>query len=81
MKILAPEEKGAARAELQKVSGVASSTIASEAPKDDAFIVYGSGPQIRVYCIFGDDAITGDGVPSRKGRLKSESQMQCKVEA
>ncbi len=29
---------------------------------EDAFVVYGSGPQVRVYCIFGDDAITGDGV-------------------
>src|SRR5688500_14014705 len=61
-KILAPDAKSATRAEREKASGVASSTIASEAPKDDAFIIYGSGPQIRVYCVFGDDAVSGDGV-------------------
>lgn len=62
MSVLAPDPKGAARAELQKVAGIAAAAIASEAPKDDAFIVYGSGPQIRAYCNFGEDAVTGDGV-------------------
>jgi hypothetical protein len=59
---LAPDPKSSAREELQKVSGVAASSIASEAPKDDAFIVHGNGPQVRIYCVFGDDAISGEGV-------------------
>jgi hypothetical protein len=62
MAILAPDKSSANRAELEKIAGVAAATISSEAPKDDAFIVYGTGPQIRVYCVFGDDAISGDGV-------------------
>jgi hypothetical protein len=60
--ILAPDDKSSAKAELKKVAGVIAATISSEAGKDDAFVLYGSGPQIRVYCIFGDDAISGDGV-------------------
>lgn len=60
--LLAPDAKSSARAELEKVAGVACSSISSEAPKSDAFVVLGSGPRVRVYCVFGDDAITGDGV-------------------
>jgi len=60
--ILAPDPKTSGRAELQKIAGVAAASIASEATKDDGFVIYGSGPQVRIYCIFGDDAITGDGV-------------------
>jgi hypothetical protein len=62
MSVLAPDASSSARAELQKIAGVASSSIASEAPTSDAFVVYGSGPQVRVYCVFGDDAVSGDGV-------------------
>jgi hypothetical protein len=60
--ILAPDERSSARAELEKVAGVAASSISSEAPKDDAFVVYGGGSRVRVYCAFGDDAVTRDGV-------------------
>ena len=60
--LLAPDQKSAARLELEKVAGVAASSIASEAPRDDGFIVYGNGPQVRVYCVFGEDAASGDGV-------------------
>lgn len=41
---------------------MAAITIASEAPENDAFVVYGEGPQIRIYCVFGEDAVSGDGV-------------------
>ena len=58
--LLAPDPNGAARAELHKVAGVAASSIASEASKDDAFIVSGSGPQVRIYCAYGEDAVSGD---------------------
>lgn len=60
--ILAPEAGNAARRELQAVAGVASAAIASEATRDAAIVVWGSGPRIRLYCIFDEDAITGDGV-------------------
>src|SRR6185437_4606753 len=60
--IVAPDPKSPARAELQKAAGVAAASIASEAPKDDGFIIHGNGPQVRVYCVFGDEAVSGDGV-------------------
>ena len=60
--LLAPDPKSPAYAELQKVAGISSSSIASEATKNDAFIVSGSGPQVRIYCAFGEDAISGDGI-------------------
>jgi hypothetical protein len=60
--ILAPDKKSSAYAELEKVAGVASALIASEAPANDAIYVYGNGPQVRVYCLFGDDAVSGDAV-------------------
>ena len=39
-----------------------SDLIASEATKDCPIVVHGGGPRVRVYCVFGDDALTGDGV-------------------
>jgi hypothetical protein len=57
--ILAPKD-GAARTELSKVAGVACSLIASEAPTDDAIVIWGNGPRVRIYCLFGDGAISGE---------------------
>ena len=48
--------------ELTKATGVACASISSEATKDAAIVVWGGGPRVRVYCIFDEDAITGDGV-------------------
>lgn len=62
MALLAPDPKSSARGELERVAGVACSSISSEATKDDAIVVHGNGPRIRVYCVFGDDAITGENV-------------------
>src|SRR5207245_209921 len=50
-----------ARKELDRVAGVAASLIADEAPKDHPIVVSGSGPRLRVYCLYGEDAVTGDG--------------------
>lgn len=80
--ILAPEERGSARAELEKVAGVAASSISSEAPKDDAFVVYGGGSRVRVYCVFGDDAVTKDGVneePLTESATEGDWQMSMPV--
>ncbi len=60
--ILAPDPKSGARMELAKATGVACASISSEATKDAAIVVWGGGPRVRVYCIFDEDAITGDGV-------------------
>jgi hypothetical protein len=57
--LLAPSP-GGARSELQLVSGVASALIASEAPKDDPIVIWGEGPRIRIYCLFGEDALNAD---------------------
>jgi hypothetical protein len=64
--ILAPDAKSAARTELESIAGVACSSIASEALKDDAVVVQGSGPRVRVYCVFGDDAVSGEDVEEGK---------------
>jgi hypothetical protein len=52
----------AARSELESIAGVACSSIASEALKDDAVVVQGAGPRVRVYCVFGDDAVSREAV-------------------
>jgi len=60
--LLAPDPQSSSRAELAKVAGVAASTISSKGPADDAIIVHGAGPRILVYCVYGDDAISSDGI-------------------
>jgi hypothetical protein len=63
--LLAPDG-GAARDELMKIAGVATSLIAAEAPKDDKIVVWGGGPLVRVSCVYDDDAITGDNANETK---------------
>lgn len=58
--LLAPDEKSDAFKELMSVEGVACSLIASDAMKDSAILCVGTGPQVRIYCLYGEDAITGD---------------------
>lgn len=58
--LLVSESGNAAREELLSVIGVASSLIAAEAAKDSPFVVHGSGPQVRIYCLYGEEAILGD---------------------
>lgn len=58
--LLASDTNSPARNELLSVVGIASSLIASEAVKDSPIVVYGSGPRIRIYCLYGEDAIVGD---------------------
>ena len=31
-----------------------------EAPTDDAIVIWGNGPRVRVYCLFGDSAISAE---------------------
>jgi hypothetical protein len=60
--MIAPDPTSVARSEFQSIAGVAASVINSEAPKNSPIVVYGHGPRLRIYCVFGDDAITGDDV-------------------
>lgn len=48
-----------ARNELLSVAGIATSTIADQAPKDQPIVVTCDGPRTRIYCIYDDDAIEG----------------------
>lgn len=63
--LLAPDG-GTARDELMKVAGVVTSLIAAEAPKNDKIVVWGGGPRVRITCIYGEDAITGDDAREEK---------------
>jgi hypothetical protein len=44
---------------LASVSGIASSLITREA-MNSPIVVYDSGPRVRVYCLYNEDAIEGD---------------------
>lgn len=56
--LLAPTN-AAARAELAAVVGIAASLITEEAMKSSPVIALGDGPRVRIYCLYGDDAIEG----------------------
>ena len=58
--LLAPDEASTAHVELMSVSGTACSLISSDAMKDAAVVCKGTGPRVRIYCLYGEDAITGD---------------------
>lgn len=52
--------EGNARAELDGVAGCAAALIAEECTRDSPIIVSGSGPQVRIYTLHGDQAIEVD---------------------
>ena len=57
--LLAPDD-GCARVELMSIEGIASSIISTESPKDSPIVVKGNGPRVRIYCLFDDNAVSGD---------------------
>lgn len=57
--LIAPSQ-GAARTELESVAGIACSLISDEAFKDATAAVRGKGPRVRFYCLYDDDAISGE---------------------
>lgn len=59
--IVAPEGSSG-RAELIAVNGIAASLVAAEAWRASPLIVAGIGPQLRIYCLHGEDAIVGDDI-------------------
>jgi len=58
--LVAGGEDNAPRTELENIAGIACNLIADEAFENAAAIVYGCGPRVRLYCLYGDDAISGD---------------------
>lgn len=48
------------RSELFKVTGVASSIISDETPAENAITIIGSGPRLRIYCLYEEDGNTED---------------------
>lgn len=57
--LLAPDD-GEARRELLGIEGIAASIIATESPKGAPMVVRGKGPRLRIYCLYDEDAISGD---------------------
>lgn len=58
--LLAPDKGSEARKELESVAGIASNLIADEAFEFAAGVVHGSGPRVRLYCLYGEKAVSGD---------------------
>jgi hypothetical protein len=58
--LLAPAADGAARGELEAVAGIASVLISDEALRDSPAVIWGNGPRVRFYCLYDDEAISGD---------------------
>lgn len=63
--LLAPKAGSDARCELESVAGIASSLITREA-MNSPIVVYGCGPRVRIYCVYNEDAITGDAANENK---------------
>lgn len=63
--LLAPDPGSPARQELHSVAGIASSLIAREAIKDSPIVVHGSGPRVRIYGLYNEDAITSEDANER----------------
>lgn len=59
VELLTQGRAGAGRTELLAVSGVASSILADQAPKEAAIVVTCDGPRTRIYCLYDDDAVEG----------------------
>src|SRR4030042_4651426 len=58
--LIAPQTDSDAQRELLETTGIASSLITDEAMKNAPIVVYGVGPRIRIYCLYNEDAITGE---------------------
>lgn len=58
--LVAPDTGSPARQELAAVAGVACSCIADETLAGDPIVVHGVGPRLRVYALYGDDAVEGE---------------------
>jgi hypothetical protein len=60
VRLLAPQPGSEAYKELLAVGGIACSLITDETFKDAPAVVYGSGPRVRIYCLYDDEACSGE---------------------
>jgi hypothetical protein len=58
--LVAPQGS-ATRQELDQVAGITMSLIAAEAMRISPIVVTGRGPRLRIYCLYDDEAILGEG--------------------
>lgn len=56
---LAPDI-GLVRDELLKIEGIAASIISEGTPQKSAITIIGSGPRLRIYCLYEEDGSTED---------------------
>lgn len=49
-----------AQSELEKVGGVLASIISGETLRDHPIVLMGTGPRVKIYCIYDEEAISGD---------------------
>ncbi len=57
--LLAPEQNSDSRRELASIAGIAASLIARESMTEQ-IVVFGSGPRVRIRCLYNEDAVIGD---------------------
>lgn len=43
-----------------RIEGIAASIISTESPQNAPMVVCGKGPRVRIYCLYDDEAISGD---------------------
>lgn len=53
-------ESDSTKIELNAIAGIVSSLIADETPLNDAITLIGNGPRLRIYCLYGEDAISDE---------------------
>jgi len=58
--LIAQDQNSPAHKELESVVGIASSLISEESFKDAPAVVRGKGPRVRLYCLYNEDAISGE---------------------
>ena len=54
------QNNATATTDFQSVTGLAGACISEEALKNNPLVVVGKGARLRVYCLFGSEAISGD---------------------
>lgn len=57
--LLTKGKDSSSRRELLSVTGIASSIVAEQSPRESAIVVTSDGPRTRVYCLYDEDALDG----------------------
>jgi hypothetical protein len=80
LEFVAPGHASAARRELDAVGGICCCCIADGVLANDALVVYGAGPRVRIYGLYGEDALEGDGVnESALGFVPAEGDWRISI--